>query len=220
MKERKIIKAHCNVCFGEKRHEVLHIEEFNHTEQLAEDVFWYSGQSFELLKCAGCESVKLRHKRWHSEDYDAEGNERIHVTYYPPSVSRREPEWLSSCGDFRTPELLFNEVYIALQNNCRRLAAMGVRSVIEHIMIEKVGDNGSFRNNLNNLEAAGFISKKQAEALGSIIEAGNATTHRGFEPSEEDLTTLLDIAESLYETVYIHPQQADSLKKRIPPRTK
>lgn len=216
---KKITKAHCNTCFGEKNHELLHVEESKETELMAEDIVFYSGESFELLKCGGCNSIKLRHNNWHSAECDDDGNYVIHTTYFPPSVSRREPDWMSFCLDPRTPEFLFREVYIALQNDCRRLAAMGVRSIIEYIMVEQIGgDYYSFEKNLENFQEGGFISVKQKEILETIIDAGNATTHRGFEPSAIDLSNLLEIAESLYETVYLHQSRADSLKKRIPPK--
>jgi hypothetical protein len=202
---------------------VLHIEK-NEWVYGYGDIYY--GESFETLKCCGCDKVKIRHINWDSAYVSEEGDSYVITTYFPAAVSRREPQWIQHPPYFNVRESfmtilgLFREVYIALRNDCRRLAAMGVRSVIEHIMIEQVGDNGSFRSNLKSLEAAGFISTKQAETLYAIIEAGNATTHRGFMPSEQDLSTLLNIAESLYETVYIHPLQADYLKKRIPPRTR
>jgi hypothetical protein len=42
-------------------------------------------------------------------------------------------------------EPLLNEIYIALQNDCPSLAAMGVRSLLEKVMIAKAGDPRQFR---------------------------------------------------------------------------
>src|SRR5208283_841274 len=39
---------------------------------------------------------------------------------------------------------IMKEVYIALQNNSRRLCAMGIRATLEHTMIDKIGDHGKF----------------------------------------------------------------------------
>ncbi|SHL40013.1 hypothetical protein SAMN05216428_102279 [Nitrosospira sp. Nsp11] len=41
-------------------------------------------------------------------------------------------------------EEFLNEIYVALQNNLPRLATMGVRALLEKIMISKVGDQGTF----------------------------------------------------------------------------
>jgi hypothetical protein len=37
---------------------------------------------------------------------------------------------------------LLEEIYIATQNNLPRLAIMGIRALLEHIMIDKVTDQG------------------------------------------------------------------------------
>jgi DNA-binding PadR family transcriptional regulator len=115
---------------------------------------------------------------------------------------------------------LLSEIYTALQNDARRLAAMGVRSLIEHIMIAKVGDQGSFVRNLEKFETDGYVSPRQREQVEAILEAGHATTHRNFKPSRYDLITLVDIAESIVQTVYVHEDQVAALRKRVPPREK
>jgi hypothetical protein len=42
--------------------------------------------------------------------------------------------------------------------------------------------------------------------------------HRGYTPNPDDLRTLLDIAENLIAAIYIHPERAKKLGKRIPSR--
>lgn len=218
MEKKAVTKAQCNRCFGETNHEVLHIERRDLMEEYDNEVRLSYGETLEILNCSGCETLKARHTTWHEADIGFDGNMVMHVTYLPSASSRREPEWLSQWLNPSTTEFLFREVYVALKNGCSRLAVIGVRSVIENIMIELVGDNGSFAENLKCLEKAGYISSKQKEILGHIIDAGSATTHRGYSPSAEDLATILNIAESLYEIVYIHPPEANFLKERIPPR--
>ena len=69
-------------------------------------------------------------------------------------------------------------------------------------------------------EDKGFISKIQKENLEPILDAGHATMHRSFNPSKEDLLILMDVAESLIESIYINPRKAKKLAKKIPPREK
>ena len=95
---------------------------------------------------------------------------------------------------------------------------MGIRALLEQIMIAKVGDHRSFAKNLQEFEAAGYVSSKQKERLETILEAGHATIHRSFLPSKVDLVALVDIAESVIETTYLHDSQVKELRKRIPPR--
>lgn len=134
-----------------------------------------------------------------------------------------EPEWFENLyfeipGEEEFVESLLNEIYVAVQNNLRNLALMGVRSLLEKIMIAKVGDKGSFFNNLEAFSAQGFVSQKQKENLSIILEAGHAAIHRKFNPIKNEIITVLDITEHIIESVYLHQSKIDQLKKRVPQR--
>lgn len=113
---------------------------------------------------------------------------------------------------------LLAEIYVALRNDQRALAAMGIRALLENVMVEKVGDHGAFSANLKAFETDGYVSRNQRERLETILEAGHAAMHRLYKPSKEDLITLVDIAESIVESIYIHHPKVERLKKGIPPR--
>lgn len=207
--------AHCNKCGGDCNHEILHIEKSDWNDE--EHGIW-GNDSYEMLKCRGCESIKLRHTSYFSED---SGEPR--VTYFPPPVFRHEPRWfldfwLELKGSEEVVHSLLSEVYVALQNNQTALAAMGIRAVLEHIMTAKCGDNGTFAKNLEQFESAGLISRVQRQNIETILEVGHAAIHRAFRPLSDDLITLVDIAESVVENVYIHGPKVERLKKRIPKR--
>jgi hypothetical protein len=212
--EMESTKAHCNQCGGERNHETLHSE----TTRWNDETHPISGSdTYETLKCSGCENIKLRHTSWFSED------DKPTVHYFPPAIFRRNPEWFSDLwldmpDDDSFVESLLKEIYIALQNNQPCLAAMGVRSLIEKVMISKTGDKGNFNKNITEFENLGYVSRIQRERVEAILEAGHATIHRTFEPSKKDVITLVDIAEHIIETVYLHEKKIDELKKRVPPR--
>jgi hypothetical protein len=94
---------------------------------------------------------------------------------------------------------------------------MGIRAALENVMKEKVGDR-PFKVLVDEFQKAGYLSIRQALNLGSIIEAGHAAIHRGWEPTDEDIHTLLDITESIIQTVYLHEDRARELDKRVPRR--
>lgn len=209
------VKAHCNTCSGDRNHEVLHVEKTVWSEE--EQGIWGS-DNYEMLRCSGCESIKLRHTSYFSEE------EFPTTTYFPPPVFRQEPRWFRNLWfqlkhEEQNVHSLLNEVYVALQNNQKALAAMGIRALLEHVMVAKCGDNGGFARNLEKFEKAGFVSQIQRQSLETILEAGHATIHRAFQPSKDDLITLVDIAESIVEGVYVHGPKVEKLKKRIPSRT-
>jgi len=114
---------------------------------------------------------------------------------------------------------LLSEIYVALQNDQRALAAMGIRALLEKIMVEKSGDHRAFAANLKEFEEQGYVSRLQRERLETILEAGHAAIHRLYKPSKDDLITLVDIAESVVESIYIHGAKVEKLKNGIPPRT-
>ncbi|MGX9431419.1 MULTISPECIES: DUF4145 domain-containing protein [Bradyrhizobium] len=94
---------------------------------------------------------------------------------------------------------------------------MGIRALIEHIMIDQAGDNGAIGTNVDRFIKAGYVAPK-SEALfrEALLESGHAAMHRGYFPRPSDIAASLDITESLIETIYVHPYQAKGQK--IPPR--
>jgi hypothetical protein len=113
---------------------------------------------------------------------------------------------------------LFDEIYDALRGGQHRLAVMGIRALIEQVMISNVGDSGFFEKNLNAFCEKGYISIKQRDAMGDILNAGHATTHRRFNPKESDVSTALDITENVLSAIYVHGEAAARVADRVPPR--
>ena len=207
-------KAHCNKCGGERNHKVLHSE----ISSWRDDEECISGSEiFDTLKCCGCELIKLRHTSCFSE------NDEDKVLYFPPSISRRRPDWFSDLllelrDEEAFVEALLEEIYVAVQNNLPSLATMGVRALLEKIMISKTGDQGTFAKNIAKFEELGHVSKLQRERLEMILEAGHAAIHRAYKPSSKDVVTLLDIAEHIVESIYLHEQKVTELKRNVPMR--
>jgi hypothetical protein len=207
-------KAHCNTCGGERNHDLLHSEK---TSWQDDDAHISGSDRYETLKCCGCENVKLRHTSWFSEDEDET------VNYFPASIFRRNPEWfnllwLELSPDDEFVEQLLKEIYVALQHNLPSLAAMGVRSLLEKVMISKTGDLGTFAQNIAEFENMGYVSRIQRQRLEAILDAGHAAIHRTYKPSKKDVITLVDLTEHIIETVYLHEAKVVDLKKRVPPK--
>lgn len=212
---KKIVKAHCNRCLGDTNHELLRKEKTSWCQDdPAKPGYDLSGSdTYEMLKCIGCDTVALRHTSWFSEDHDST------VRYYPPAVSRQEPEWLTDLYNLLPSKFmhdLLEEVYVALHNDSRRLATMGVRALLDHVMTDKVGDNGSFKANISEFEKQGYIAARQRKMLEVVLEAGHAVMHRSYQPSKEDLEAALSITENLIQSIYIH--QAKSKRIKVPRR--
>jgi hypothetical protein len=207
------ITSHCNECGGERNHEELCCEKTHWEMPIGAMVRTVTGgDTYQMLKCKGCDSISFRHSKWCSEWDDVEAH------YYPPEISRSKPSWWEDESIPQSQQYLLTEIYEALHNSSLRLAVMGIRSLIESVMVEKVGDNGTFGNNLAEFSTRGWLSEKQKETLEKIIDVGHAATHRDFSPSREDLGILMDIAEALVVGVYVHPLRGANLGRKIPPR--
>ena len=169
--------------------------------------------------------MALRHKSWFSEDMDERGQPIEDITYYPPITFRREPIWISELVwgfpiDNNFILDLLKEIYVALRNDSIRLAVMGIRALLEQVMVDKVDDQGTFKKNLEKFENEGFISKSQRTVLEPVLEAGHATIHRAFKPSRDDLVSSMDVTENIIESIYINEKRVLEIKKRVPARGK
>lgn len=217
------VVVHCNKCSGERQHEVLHFERVPWQEEIPGHYTVEGCNSYELVKCCGCHNVSLWHQSWFSEIEDENGRPIITTKIYPPAIYGREPKWLQTLfryfpddGDFITD--LMKDIYVALTNQSPRLALMGVRALLEQVMIDKVDDQGSFKRNITQFEARGFVTAKQREILEVVIEAGHAVTHRAFKPTMRDVDNVIAITENIIESTYVNSERISEIRKNIPGR--
>ena len=212
-------KSHCNQCGQSTNHHIVHKEVVTGDEEIAEDfVAQWKNTSF-LLKCCGCDEVSLKITKWFSA---YEGEE---IQYFPPRIFRKRPKWFSVLTDpfgnyHQEFADLLDEIYVCLQNNCPRSAAMTCRALLERIFISEVGDQGGFLKNIDAFEKRGNISQIQKSFLLDVLEVGHASIHRGYKPSKDDLSAIVDITESLMEILFVQKDQAAALKKKVLPRGK
>lgn len=211
-KKPEIVRSHCNQCGRDTKHTVLAVREVETVDDHEEYGLLTWRDTYEFLECAGCESVSMRHTNWfdQTDEYTA--------TVYPPPSKRRKPHWFYQLP---TPvRALMQQVYQALDGNSRSLALMGARAVLDMVLVETVGDKGSFSEKLDELQKKGFIGSKNKEVLEAALDAGNAASHRGYMPSSDDMSAVMDIVENLLQAIYHLKVLAESLKKTTPPRAK
>lgn len=113
---------------------------------------------------------------------------------------------------------LLAEVHTAIDHQLYTLASMGLRAIIDAVFLDKVGDAGTFREKMKALHGAGFIATHQLDTLAAAIDAGNASSHRGYTPQTQDIGIVQDIVEHLLQSVYVHPESAKALAQRTPKR--
>ena len=100
-----------------------------------------------------------------------------------------------------------------------RLLSMGVRSALDHVMEKILGaDMGSFSAKLNEMVKRGHLTSTQKDNLETVIDAGSASAHRGFRPSQDLLDEMLAVMESVIRDHYITGPMLKTAKTLIPPR--
>jgi hypothetical protein len=112
------VRAHCNECGGERTHSILHSETTSWSDN---DDGTSGSETYEMLRCLGCDNIKLRHTSSFSED------ENPTINYFPPSIFRKQPEWLNELfanvagSEEAFVYSLLLEIYSALQRRCQAL---------------------------------------------------------------------------------------------------
>jgi hypothetical protein len=144
----KEVQAPCSLCIRQTTHKIL----YEHSSQDEDRI-----TTNAMLECSGCHDVCLGVQVLWLED-----GKNDHE-YYPSPVSRKEPDWILSMiiGLTQSPKAeaalgsLLHEIYHAVHGGQYRLAAMGIRALLEQIMISKVGDLGSFGEQIEAFATAG-----------------------------------------------------------------
>src|SRR5258708_1185612 len=95
---------------------------------------------------------------------------------------------------------------------------MGARTLVDMLIVEKVGDVGGFKDKLKELENAGFVSSQNREVLWAALDVGNAAAHRGHAATEAEVQAVMDIVENMLQAVYVFPDMARRLKQSTPQR--
>ncbi len=175
-----------------------------------------------------------------SEDYDhyyeLDGSTgTIHhetVKYWPALMKRQFPEWMSEAGiDAEGVEKLNDiliELYTAFNNDMLVLAAIGMRTAFDVASILLgIDEVLTFSQKIDSLTVQGKIGPRDKDRLLSLVAAGNATAHRGWKPTAEELGAMMDALEYFIHESFILPYRKArtdakiaSMDQRVPARPK
>lgn len=185
----------------------------------------HSFQTFELVQCGDCGShtycldTKMYPGHMMGDIYTES------TQYFPPVPFRLKPEWYWQLSE-KYREIL-NEIYSALDNSLFFLASTGTRTVLDQLIVEKIGDVGGFKAKVTELMDRGTIDEDEKEMLLAVIDAGSASAHRNFRPSDDLLKSMMDILEEVLFKLLVAPsrkrklkEKAKAIKKATPKRQK
>lgn len=232
-----IKKAHCPFCDGSRNCRVEGY--FKKPGSDEEDELWFYNYYY-LLVCQGCSNAFLQIEYHYSEELlDSIGVGDDYFEDYKPTIEtwpsppkRRIPERFEKHGVHifgNYSELLGRmlcEVYEAYEKDLLILASVGIRTCFD-IVSTSIGlnPNLTFTKKLEKLRDGGHITEKEKDNLAVLVEAGNASAHRGWSPHSEEVNILLNILENFIENTIIKPietkmleETVATIKEKIPPR--
>ncbi|MES0065578.1 DUF4145 domain-containing protein [Mesorhizobium sp. M0074] len=225
-----VIKANCSSCGGERNCEVR-----GYHDQRGDDDYRHWSKKWYILECRGCEHVFAQTSFSRSEDFEVvylpNGEEILdHNVYndtWPAQLKRNRPDWFANVlligGDLSEA---LTELYGALDNDLNTLAAIGMRTTFD-VASGRLGvsQNMTFKEKLGELAHKGHIGVIDEKRLLALVEAGNASAHRGWKPSGHDLNTMMDVLEHFLHEAFVRPAlnshldaKIDKMKSLVPPR--
>ena len=198
---------HCNDCRNKTQHRVL--KTVKRTSEPDPDYWWQF--TYDMMQCCGCSSVTLREGYVGEDDPDEQD-----IRYFPPRISRHPPIWRHSLP--HKIKKVLNEIYRSLDADNTVLPMTGARTILDIVIVEKVGDVGTFNEKLARLKDQGLLTGSQVQILDAALDAGHAAAHRGHEPEYYEIKLVMDIIENLLQTLYVLPKNAETLRNITPAR--
>ncbi len=126
------------------------------------------------------------------------------------------PQWYASLPA-NIQEMLL-EVRYARQKQLSALPSMGLRSVIDMVCNDQVGDIGSFAGKLHKLEEKRLITPNKRKIIENLLKVGHASIHRGHFPTDKNLQVVMNIVDHLLEELYVLDKTSESLRTSVPKR--
>lgn len=182
----------------------------------------YTWRACLSMKCRDCGSMTFLIDHYVGQNMG--GDPGVEKTeYYPALPFRFKPTWFNQLPE--SYQEILNEVYIALDNSLYRLASAGTRTAIDCLIIDLIGDVGTFKDKVEALVNKGVIDNGEKDIFLALIDAGSASMHRSFNPDRDLVEHMMDILDKILFKVCIEPQEneelrrkAETLRKKTPKR--
>jgi hypothetical protein len=235
----QILRAYCSDCGGERNCEIKgHYGKLDAPENapISWRTDWY------ILECRGCDYVFVQTVATNSEDYfydvlpsGEEIREHIEtIETWPARSKRSSPEWFrhsyieTDIGETTSLAASLKELYGALDADLMVLASIGIRTSFD-VASELLGVDPSlpFKEKLDALVSKNLILEAEKGSIETLVEAGSASAHRGWKPSQGDLDALMNSLEDFIYSSIVFPAEKrvkqaklaatkDNVPKRIP----
>lgn len=137
--------------------------------------------------------------------------------FFEQNLSTGKPDWYDFLGDAQ--KALIWEIDRAINNELEALPTIGLRTLLETIMVEKIGDvGGGFFKKVERFTEEGYVTPIMAKALSHVLDAGHASAHRAYFPSREDLAICVELVKHLMQGIYILRPSVEKVAEKTPKR--
>jgi hypothetical protein len=213
------LRVVCPHCAIETTHEVAAGVECR-TEVIDGNFSVTSDNTFQIIRCNGCETHSFRQVQTNSEDYDwdpetGEEEYREWIDLYPARLTGRRP----LADTHLLPEnvqKLYEETLAALSHELLVLAGIGLRSLVEAICTDRKATGNNLEEKIDSLVSQQVLDRGGAEILHSLRLMGNKSVHEFTPHKVEDLEIATEVVENVLKGVYLLPKRAAHLPQRKP----
>lgn len=214
VESNKIDKILCPSCARVTNHEIA----WKAKEKKVEDdeIGIWESTSYDVLQCLGCETVSLRREYMFSEDLNMRhiNGEWIafpNVTMWPKTSHRmlKQKQFSTIPPEIRR---IYQETIDAYNLELPTLCAAGIRAIIERVCNNNDIKENDLEKKINSLLERGIITKIVAEGLHENRILGNTALHESKLFGDEELTTAINLIESLLEMMYETKNRTSLLK--------
>ncbi len=174
-----------------------------------------------IIKCGGCKERSFLQRTKAYQNWTPAGET---VETFPGNLnSWRSPKWFAKrdlageLGQFIHSYLA--QIYSCYNSRSFDLVALGVRALIENLLVKKNGEDiGGFEHKLNKFRESGHVTNDQKNILKEVIDLGSAVTHRGTRASRDMAEDALRILESFIEQLFVNPNRKQRIGDATPKR--
>lgn len=200
----------CNRCDNTTNHIVCSSVEFSWGNDDIQGI-----DTYEIIRCSGCDSISFRIGSSNSDDYDIDEE----GSYSHPETEEIYPSRLmgrSALKDiYSLPDKvrsIYRETHLAMCTKLKILAGVGIRALVESVCLEESAKGANLEKKIEDLVKKEVLTKRNATVLHKTRLLGNQSAHEIQAASDSELDVAFDIVENLLESVYIIPKKADRLK--------
>ncbi len=201
-------RLYCNSCNGDTLHELV-----AHYEHERYDDLWGYPQLFvaDTFKCSGCEDITFRLTK-HPFEFQDEKDLPVKLLFPERKSNLRKRRYF-----FKLPKnihTLYNETVTAYDKDLLVLSTIGLRTLIEAIVVDKIARN-KYKNNLESKITAlsQYFSDSVIQVLHDFRLMGNKAAHELDTPESLNIHHALFVVEDILQFFYGIDEHEETFRK-------